>query len=91
MENISALFLPLMILVMYFFFIRPQMKKAKKTRIFQEQLQKGQKVVTTGGLHGKIFQADPNSPTVIVEVSGNKFKIERSAINMEASAAVESK
>uniref|UniRef100_UPI003216EF6E preprotein translocase subunit YajC n=1 Tax=uncultured Draconibacterium sp. TaxID=1573823 RepID=UPI003216EF6E len=51
-------FLPLLliIVVFYFFMIRPQMKRQKETRQFRENLKKGDKVVTTGGIYGKISE-----------------------------------
>ncbi len=77
-------FLPiiLIIIVFYFFMIRPQMKKAKDEKKFREELKKGDKIVTIGGLHGKI--ADINDSTFIIEVEGgNKLKIEKSAVSLQ--------
>jgi preprotein translocase subunit YajC len=74
-------FLPLILImvVFYFFFIRPQMKKAKDQRKFREALKKGDKVITIGGIHGKILSVDDS--TVMLEVEGgNKLQIEKSAI-----------
>ena len=53
-------FLPLILIVVvfYFFMIRPQMKRQKETRQFRENLQKGDKVVTTGGIYGKIAKIE---------------------------------
>ena len=72
-------------MVFYFFMIRPQMKKQKEQRKFRESLEKGTKVVTIGGIHGKIAEVKEN--TVIIEVEGgNRLKIEKSAIAKEFSA-----
>lgn len=74
-------FLPLVLImvVFYFFFIRPQMKKAKDQRKFREELKKGDKVITIGGIHGKI--AEIKDATIILEVEGgNKLMVEKSAI-----------
>jgi preprotein translocase subunit YajC len=74
-------FLPLVLImvVFYFFFIRPQMKKAKDQRVFREALKKGDKVITIGGIHGKI--AEVKETTVLLEVEGgNKLLLEKSAI-----------
>ena len=49
----------LMIPVFYFFFIRPQMKKAKEAKVFREGLKKGDSVITIGGIHGKIIEIKP--------------------------------
>ena len=77
----SMSFLPLILImvVFYFFFIRPQMKKAKDQRKFREALKKGDKVITIGGIHGKINEVKES--TVILEVEGqNRLELEKSAI-----------
>ena len=76
--------LVLIIVVFYFFMIRPQMKKTKEQKKFRENIAKGDKVVTIGGIHGKI--ADIQETTFIIEVEGgHKLKIEKSAISMDSS------
>jgi preprotein translocase subunit YajC len=77
-------FLILMIVVMYFFFFRPQMKKQKEDRKFREAIAKGNRVVTTSGIHGKILEVKDN--TVIIESENTRLKFERSAISKELSA-----
>ncbi|MFU8842757.1 MAG: preprotein translocase subunit YajC [Bacteroidales bacterium] len=80
-------FLPLIliILVFYLFFIRPQMKKSKDQRKYRESLKKGDRIVTIGGIHGKILELQEK--TVIIEVEGqNRLKLERSAIAMDSSS-----
>ncbi len=72
-------------LVFYFFMIRPQMKKQKEAKAFKESLVKGTKIVTIGGIHGKIVEL--SEETVVIEVSGgNRMKMERSAISKEFAA-----
>ena len=72
-----------MILVFYFFMIRPQAKKAKKQKQFIADLQKGDKIVTIAGIHGKINRVVDDG-TIEMETSpGSYIKIERSAISME--------
>lgn len=77
-------FLPLIliILVFYLFFIRPQMKKSKEQRKFREALKKGDKVVTIGGIHGKILEVTEKTVTLDV---GNQVKMtfEKSAITTD--------
>lgn len=72
------------LIVFYFFFIRPQTKKNKEQKAFRENLKKGDKIVTLGGIHGKI--AELKETTVIIE-AGNQVKltIERSAVVMDTS------
>lgn len=77
------IFLPLMILVFWLFFIRPQAKKAKNQKTFVEGLQKGDKIVTIAGIHGTVNKVNEDG-TVNLEVSpGSYIKIEKSAISME--------
>ncbi len=69
--------------VMYFFMIRPQSKKAKEQRTFLENLQKGDKIVTVAGIHGRISKVNENG-TLEVEIDTNtKVIMERSGISME--------
>jgi len=75
----------LMFLVIYLFMIRPQMKKQKNEKKFQSTIAKGNKVVTTSGIHGKIVDVVDSDNTVIVETGAGKIKFERSAISMELS------
>lgn len=86
MEQIQS-FLPiiLLFLVMYLFLIRPQMKKAKQEKQFAAQLKKGDKVITTGGLHGKVLELYDDG-TCVIESGAGKMKFERSAISMERTA-----
>lgn len=77
----------LIIVVFYFFMIRPQMKKAKDHKKYVEELKKGDKVITTSGIHGKIVEL--NDATFLIEVeSGTKIRFEKSSISLEASKAL---
>ena len=72
-----------MIAVFYFFMIRPQAKKAKQQKSFNNNLQKGDKIVTIAGIHGTVNKVNDDN-TLMLEVSpGSYIKIERSAISME--------
>ncbi|HEY0769041.1 MAG TPA: preprotein translocase subunit YajC [Sphingobacteriaceae bacterium] len=84
-------FLPmlLIIVVFYFFMIRPQMKKAKEHKKYISELKKGDKVVTTAGIHGRI--AELNDTTIVLEVeSGTKIRFDKSAVSLEASKPLNS-
>jgi preprotein translocase subunit YajC len=73
-----------MILVFWLFMIRPQAKKAKIAKKFQEDMQKGDKIVTIAGIHGKINKINDDGATVEMETSpGSYLKIEKSAISLE--------
>jgi len=81
-SGLTAL-LPLIIIIVifYFFFIRPQTKKAKEERKYRENLKKGDKIITIGGIHGKIVEV--NDTTFIIEVEdGTKLRIEKTAVAM---------
>ena len=83
-NNNSMLFiLGAMILVFYFFMIRPQAKKAKDAKKFQENLQKGDKIVTIAGIHGTVNKVNEDG-TLSLEINpGSYLKIEKSAISIE--------
>jgi preprotein translocase subunit YajC len=75
----SFVFLLLIIVVFYFFMIRPQMKRQKDLKTYRESLNKGDKVVTTGGIYGKVL--DIKDQTVTVEIADNvRIKIDKNAI-----------
>ncbi|MCB0791787.1 MAG: preprotein translocase subunit YajC [Flavobacteriales bacterium] len=74
----------LLMVVFYFFMIRPQQKKAREAKKFRESIQKGAKVVTIGGIHGKVMEVSEKS--VLLEVDSNtKIRVERSALAMDSS------
>ena len=76
---ISFLPLLLIILVFYFFMIRPQMRKQKELRNFRESIKKGDKIVTTGGIYGKIN--DISGQVVTIDVGNNvHIKVDKNAV-----------
>ncbi|MBJ2172759.1 preprotein translocase subunit YajC [Aureibaculum algae] len=79
----NFILIPAMLLVIYLFMIRPQMKRAKNEKKFQAEIKKGAKVITTSGIHGKIV--DLTDDAVVIETGAGKIKFERSAISMELS------
>ena len=85
-------FLPLIliVLVFYLFFIRPQMRKTKEQKKFREALAKGDKIITIGGIHGKVLEIKES--TVVIEVDGqNRLTVEKSAIAMDRSSHLSEK
>lgn len=81
----NILMIGLIVIVFYFFMIRPQQKKQKEEKKFRESLKKGDKVVTSGGIHAKI--SDTKETTVTIEVEGGmKMKINRSSVSMSYSS-----
>ncbi|WP_210489919.1 preprotein translocase subunit YajC [Rufibacter aurantiacus] len=83
----NFLFIGLIILVFYFFMVRPQQKKAKDQKKFREELKRGMNVVTIGGMHGRLLSIDDD--TVWIEVDkGIKLKFDKVAIAVEATSRV---
>jgi preprotein translocase subunit YajC len=81
-------FVGAMFLVMYFFMIRPQQKKAKQAKQFQDNISKGDKVITIAGIHGTINRVNEDG-TLQLEISpGTYMKMERSAVNVEMTQAL---
>ncbi len=75
----SALPFILIIIVFYFFMIRPQMKKQKDLRKFRSELKKGDKIITTGGIYGKVVEIQEHA--ILMEVEGqNRLKVDKSAV-----------
>lgn len=69
----------LIIVVFYFFMIRPQVKRQKEMKAFRDSLAKGDKVVTTGGIYGKIVEIKDNA--VILEIAKEiEIKVDKAAV-----------
>ena len=81
-------FLPLLLIVVvfYFFMIRPQMKRQKEVRKFRESLAKGDKVVTTGGIYGRIVEV--KETTILLEIAKDiQIKVDKNGIIKDMSDA----
>ena len=77
-------FLPfiLIIVIMYFLMIRPQVKKQKERQKMVDALEKGDKVITTGGIHGRISGFTDDGKTIILEIDDKvKINVDRTAVN----------
>jgi preprotein translocase subunit YajC len=74
----------LIVVVFYFFIIRPQQKKAKDAKKFREAIGKGDKVVTIGGLHGKVVDVK-DQYFVITIANGVDVRVQKSAVSPELS------
>ena len=85
----SLIMLGLMVLVFWFFKIRPQMKKQKELKKFREALAKGDHIVTIGGIHGKILEV--TDTTVLVQSDSTKLRFDKSAISQSSEDQLESK
>lgn len=76
--------------VFYFFMIRPQQKKQKDQKKYREDLKVGDDVVTIGGLYGKIAQVSED--TIVLDVDrGVKLTFTKDSISMEASQKLNKK
>jgi len=75
----SLIFFGLIAVIFYFFMIRPQMKKQKDLRKYREEIKKGDKIVTAGGIYGKITEV--KDTTVIIEVEDqSRLRIDKNSI-----------
>ena len=84
---VSLLPLVLIVVVFYFFMIRPQMKKQKDLRTFREAVKNGDKIMTIGGIHGKVIEV--SDKTVIIEVENKmRLKVDKSALVTDSSAMI---
>lgn len=70
-----------MFIIMYFFMIRPQMKKAKEAKKFQDSIAIGDKIVTVGGIHGKVIEVDET--TVVIGLDQGRMRIEKAALSAD--------
>lgn len=81
--GMEFVFLGMMILVFWLFMIRPQAKKAKEQKGFIDRLQKGDRIVTIAGIHGRVNRVNDDG-TLDIEISpGSYLKIEKTAISMD--------
>lgn len=79
--------LGLMVVVFYFFLIRPQQKKQKELREFRKNIQTGDKVITIGGVHGKVLEI--TDTTILISSEGTKIRFEKSAISQQVAETLE--
>ncbi len=87
---VSLLPFIIILVIIYFFMIRPQSKKAKQQRMFKDTLKKGDKVITIGGIHGRIAEIKDNS--FIIDAGNNvKLTIQKDAVSMDATVANQDK
>jgi preprotein translocase subunit YajC len=77
----------MIVVVFYFFMIRPQQKKQKEQKNFRANLAPGDKVVTIGGIHGKILEV--SDATVLLNCEGSKIRFAKSAIAQTSSDQLE--
>lgn len=76
------------VVVFYFFMIRPQMKKAKEQKKYIENLKKGDKILTIGGIYGKISELRDDGSLIMEVEDGSRMRISKTAVSSEASNAL---
>src|SRR5688572_33493819 len=83
-------FLPLIaiVVVFYFFMIRPQKKKAKEQKKYIEALKKGDKILTIGGIYGKIVEVREDGSILMEVEDGSKMRISKNAVSNDATGAL---
>ncbi|MFN8206665.1 MAG: preprotein translocase subunit YajC [Bacteroidales bacterium] len=80
----SLIMMLLIIVVFYFFMIRPQMKRQKELKNFREGLKKGDNVITSGGIYGKISEV--REQIILLEVDKTvQIKVDKSAVMKDPS------
>jgi preprotein translocase subunit YajC len=90
MGTSSLIMFGMIFAVMYFFMIRPQIKKQKKEREYRSALKQGDAVITIGGIYGKII--DVKEDAFVIEVhGGTKLKVAKTAVSMTGDAGIEQK
>ena len=81
------LMLVAMFAIMYFFMIRPQQKKQKEIQTFRKGIEKGQEIVTAGGIYGVVRDIDDLNNVLIVEVaSGVRVRVDRNSVFASAAS-----
>ena len=91
MNGMNIIMIVALIAIFYFFIIRPQSKKQKEIRKFRDSLKKGDRVVTAGGIYGKIREIEEEKNTIIFEIAENvKIRIDKGSIYQSVQDASES-
>ena len=80
--------LVLIVVVFYFFMIRPQMKKAKETKKYIEALKAGDKILTIGGIYGTIQKMNDDGTIIMAVEDGTKIKISKNAVSQDATSTL---
>lgn len=78
----SLLMFGLIGIVFYLFMIRPQMKRTKEAKLYRESIAQGDKIVTIGGIHGKVLEVADT--TLLISSEGSKFRIDKTAVSPNA-------
>ena len=86
MDNLMDYIFPIAILLIFYFFIlRPPIQKSKNEKLFVTSLKRGDRVVTKSGMYGKVFELNDKDNTCVIETQAGKIKFDRAAISMDMS------
>ena len=86
-QNSFLIMIGLMFLVMWLFMWRPEAKRRKQMQEFRNNLKKGDKVITAGGIYGVVKEVKENDPTILIEVDGNvTLRIDKNMIVADPSS-----
>ena len=86
MDNLMDYIFPIAILLIFYFFIlRPPFQKSKNEKLFVASLKRGDRVVTKSGMYGKVFELNDKDNTCVIETQAGKIKFDRAAISMDYS------
>jgi preprotein translocase subunit YajC len=77
----TLIMMAVMAVVFYFFMIRPQMKRSKEAKAFRENLAVGDKIITSGGIHGKVLEITDTN--VLISTESGKLRMEKSSVTMD--------
>ena len=81
------LMLVAMFAIMYFFMIRPQQKKQKEIQKFRNSIERGQEVITAGGIYGVVRDIDDVKNVLIIEVAnGVRLRVDRNSVFASAAS-----
>jgi preprotein translocase subunit YajC len=77
----SLIFIVGFFAIFYFFMIRPQMKRAKEQRKFQEAIKVGDRVVAMGGIHGEVLEIEDR--TAVIKLDQGRMRVEKAGLTAE--------
>ena len=78
----TSIFILAILLVTYFFIIRPQLNQSKTEKKFKAELKRGDRIVTIGGVYGTVNDVNNKEGTCIIATMAGKIKIDISAISI---------
>ena len=86
--SMQLVFIGAIMVVFYLFMIRPQMKKAKDQKKYIEALKKGDKILTIGGIYGKIIEVREDATFIMEVEDGSKMRISKNAVSQDATSTL---